>query len=82
MTAGWFAKDDNRSTLSRHTKKIKETHRSRLLWVDRFGGCLQIERLRSSGAKSSLLHLLACGVRCGMDALHFELEVVWIAGVL
>src|SRR5437588_650537 len=38
--------------------------------------------LRSSGAKSGLLHLLACRVRCGMDALHFELEVVWIAGVL
>src|SRR5712671_152259 len=47
-----------------------------------FGGCLHNERLRSSGAKSGLLHLLACGVRCGMDALHFELEVVRIAGVL
>ncbi len=47
-----------------------------------FGGCLLIERLRSSGAKSGLLHLLACRIRCGMDALHFELEVVRIAGVL
>src|SRR5436305_1796049 len=45
------------------------------------GGCL-CKSLSSSGAKSGLLHLLACGVRCGMDALHFELEVVWIAGVL
>src|SRR5579864_2904906 len=62
-------------------EKIKETLRSRLLGYV-VGGCLQVEQLRSSGAKSGLLHLLACRVRCGMDALHFELEVVWIAGVL
>jgi hypothetical protein len=29
-----------------------------------FGGCLHNERLRSSGAKSGLLHLLARGVCC------------------
>src|SRR5436305_13680711 len=65
-----------------HSSKKKGDVFSRLLWVFRFGGCLQVEQLRSSGAKSGLLHLLACSVRCGMDALHFELEVVWIAGVL
>src|SRR5579864_4475465 len=62
-------------------EKIKETLRSRLLGYV-VGGCLQVEQLRSSGAKSGLLHLLARGVCCRMHALHFELEVVWIAGVL
>jgi hypothetical protein len=29
-----------------------------------FGGCLQVEQLRSSGAKSGLLHLLTRSVCC------------------
>jgi hypothetical protein len=44
-------------------EKIKETLFSRLPGYV-VGGCLQVERLRSSGAKSGLLHLLARGV-CG-----------------
>src|SRR5579859_6505727 len=61
------------------TQKIKETFDQCLL------NLLVVDfrlSLRSSGAKSGLLHLLTRSIRCGMDALHFELEVVRIAGVL
>src|SRR6478735_12849065 len=62
--------------------KIKETSSNNVSSGYVVGGCLLVEQLRSSGAKSGLLHLLARGVGCRMYALHFELEVVWIAGVL
>src|SRR5205823_2079312 len=36
----------------------------------------------STAAEAGRLHLLAGGVGGGADALHLELEVVWLAGVL
>jgi hypothetical protein len=57
------AVQDRNENSFRDRQKSKETLLARLLWVIRFGGCLQVEQLCSSGAKSGLLHLLTRSVR-------------------
>jgi len=46
-----------------HSKKLRRRF-FRVSLGESFGGCLQVELLRSSGAKSGLLHLLTRSVCC------------------